>query len=163
MLHDQQIERMRKLGVSASFLIGHVHYWGVWMRDRVFGPARVQHLCRCRSVEQAGVSFTLHSDFMVTDPDPLHMIEMAVTRRTWKEPDYILAPQERIPVETAIRAVTSEAAWQLFSEHEIGSLEVGKFADMVVLDADPRAVAPDDIKNIKVLETWMNGNRVYSA
>jgi predicted amidohydrolase YtcJ len=104
MLHDEQIERMRKLGVSASFLIGHVHYWGVWMRDRVFGPARVQHLCRCRSVEQAGVSFTLHSDFMVTDPDPLRMIEMAVTRRTWQEPEFVLNPAERISVESATRA-----------------------------------------------------------
>lgn len=162
-LHDEQIARMRDLNVSASFLIGHVHYWGVAMRDDVFGVEKAQLLDRCRSVEEAGVGFTLHSDFMVTDPVPLHMIEMAVTRRTWKEPDYVLAPQERISVETAIRAVTSEAAWQLFSEHEIGSLEAGKFADMVILDADPRTVAPDEIKNITVLETWMNGTRVYAA
>jgi predicted amidohydrolase YtcJ len=162
-LHDEQIQRMKDLNVSASFLIGHVHYWGVAMRDDVFGEEKAQLLDRCKSVEDAGVGFTLHSDFMVTDPVPLHMIEMAVTRRTWKEPDYVLAPQERISVESAIRAVTSEAAWQLFSEHEIGTLEPGKFADMVVLDADPRSVPSDDIKSIKVLETWMNGNKVYSA
>jgi hypothetical protein len=163
MLHNEQIERMRKLGVSASFLIGHVHYWGVWMRDRVFGPARVQHLCRCRSVEQAGVSFTLHSDFMVTDPDPLHMIEMAVTRRTWQEPQFVLNPAERISVESAIRAVTSEAAWQLFSEHEVGSLEPGKLADLVILDRDPRKVDPEAIHSIRVTETWMDGKRTYVA
>ena len=109
----------------------------------------------------AGVGFTLHSDFMVTDPAPLHMIEMAVTRRTWKEPDYVLAPQEKISVESAIRAVTSEAAWQLFSEQEIGSLETGKFADLVILDKDPRKVPGDTIKDIKVLETWMDGRQVY--
>lgn len=163
MLHDDQIARMKDLGVSASFLIGHVHFWGVWMRDRVFGPARVNHLGRCRSVEQAGVGFTLHSDFMVTDPDPLHMIEMAVTRRTWKEPDFVLNPAERISVESAIRAVTSEAAWQLFSEHEIGSLEPGKLADLVILDEDPRKVPVDAIRRIRVLETWMDGTRVYAA
>lgn len=162
-LHDEQIRRMKDLNVSASFLIGHVHYWGVAMRDYVFGEEKAQLLDRCKSVEDAGVGFTLHSDFMVTDPVPLHMIEMAVTRRTWKEPDYVLAPQERISVESAIRAVTSEAAWQLFSEQEIGTLEAGKFADMVILEADPRAVEPDTIKGIKVLETWMNGNRVYAA
>ena len=133
------------------------------MRDEVFGPEKAQLLDRCRSVEKAGVSFTLHSDFMVTDPLPLHMIEMAVTRRTWKEPDYVLAPQERISVESAIRAITSEAAWQLFSEKEIGSLEVGKFADLVILDKDPRKVPTDTIKNIKVLETWMDGKQVYRA
>lgn len=162
-LHDEQIQRMKDLNVSASFLIGHVHYWGVAMRDDVFGEEKAQLLDRCKSVEDAGVGFTLHSDFMVTDPVPLHMIEMAVTRRTWKEPDYVLAPQERISVESAIRAVTSEAAWQLFSEHEVGSLEVGKYADMVILDADPRTVEPDMIKSIKVLETWMGGNKVYAA
>jgi predicted amidohydrolase YtcJ len=162
-LHDEQIARMRDLGVSASFLIGHVHYWGVAMRDEVFGPDKAQLLDRCRSVEQAGIGFTLHSDFMVTDPNPLHMIEMAVTRRTWKEPDYVLAPQETISVESAIRAMTSEAAWQLFSEHEIGSLEAGKLADLVILDTDPRRVDPDTIKDIGIVETWMDGARVYSA
>ena len=113
--------------------------------------------------EKAGVGFTLHSDFMVTDPVPLHMIEMAVTRKTWKEPDYVLAPQERISVESAIRAMTYEAAWQLFSDHEVGSLEPGKFADMVIIDKDPRTVDPDTIKNIKVLETWMDGRQTYVA
>jgi predicted amidohydrolase YtcJ len=162
-LHDDQIERMKRLGVSASFLIGHVHYWGVAMRDQVFGEQKSQLLDRCRSLEIAGVGFTLHSDFMVTDPDPLHMIEMAVTRKTWKEPEYVLAPDERISVETAIRAVTSEAAWQLFSEHEVGSLEVGKLADLVILDKDPRTVAPDEIKDIRVMETWMDGTQVYKA
>ena len=162
-LHDEQITRMKKLGVSASFLIGHVHYWGVAMRDEVFGEEKAQLLDRCRSAEEAGVGFSLHSDFMVTDPDPLHMIEMAVTRKTWKEPDYVLAPQERISVESAIRALTSEAAWQLFSEHEIGSLEPGKLADLVILDKDPREVNPDAIKDIKVVETWMDGKQVYRA
>ena len=162
-LHDEQIARMKELGVSASFLIGHVHYWGVAMRDEVFGEEKAQLLDRCHSLEEAGVGFTLHSDFMVTDPVPLHMIEMAVTRTTWKEPDYVLAPNERIPVETAIRSLTSEAAWQLYSEHEIGSLEPGKLADMVILDEDPREVDPDRIKDIKVLETWMDGKRVFVA
>ena len=162
-LHDDQIQRMKALGVSASFLIGHVHYWGVAMRDDVFGEEKAQLLDRCRSLEDEGISFTLHSDFMVTDPNPLHMIEMAVTRTTWKEPDYVLAPQERISVESAIRAITSEAAWQLYSDHEFGSLEVGKFADLVILAADPREVDPSRISDIEVLETWMDGKRVFSA
>lgn len=162
-LHDEQIARMQELGVSASFLIGHVHYWGVAMRDEVFGEEKAQLLDRCGSCEKAGVGFTIHSDFMVTDPVPLHMIEMAVTRKTWKEPGYVLAPGERIPVETAIRAVTSEAAWQLNSEHEVGSLEPGKLADFVILDEDPRSVEVDTIKDIDVLETWLDGARIFAA
>jgi predicted amidohydrolase YtcJ len=161
MLHDEQIARMKALGVSASFLIGHVHYWGVWMRDRVFGPERANRLGRLRSAEEAGVGYTIHSDFMVTDPDPLHMIQMAVTRRTWKEPDFVLNASEQVSVESAIRAITSEAAWQLSSEHEIGSLEVGKLADMVILDQDPRKVPAGRIKDIRVVQTWMDGQQVY--
>ncbi|MHA1164837.1 MAG: amidohydrolase [Alphaproteobacteria bacterium] len=162
-LHDEQIARMKELGVSASFLIGHVHYWGVAMRDKVFGEAKAKLLDRCRSAEKGGVGFSLHSDFMVTDPNPLHMIEMAVTRKTWKEPDYVLAPDETISVESAIRGVTSEAAWQLYSEHEVGSLEAGKLADLVILDKDPRKVDPDTIKDIRVIETWMDGMHVFKA
>ena len=160
-LHDEQIEKMKELGVSASFLIGHVHYWGTFMRDSVFGPEKVQLLDRCASVEKAGISFTLQSDFAVVYPDMLKMVEIAVVRNTFKEPDYILAPQERISVESAIRAITSEAAWQVMNEDKIGSLEVGKYADMVILEKDPRKVEPTEISEIQVLETWVNGKPVY--
>jgi len=162
-LHDAQITRMKELGVSASFLIGHVYYWGVDFRDNIFGEEKAQLLDRCRSVEEAGISYTLHSDYTVTEALPLQMIQTAVTRQTWKEPDFILAPQERISVESAIRALTSAAAWQLMSEHEVGSLEAGKFADFVILEEDPRQVDPFMIKDIRVIETWMNGDRVFLA
>jgi predicted amidohydrolase YtcJ len=88
---------------------------------------------------------------------------MAVTRRTWQEPQFVLAPGERVSVASAIRAVTAEAAWQLRSEHEVGSLEKGKLADFVILDKDPRRVDPERIKDIAVLETWMDGEQVFSA
>lgn len=160
-LHNEQIEKMKELGVSASFLIGHVHYWGTFMRDSVFGPEKVQLLDRCASVEKAGISFTLQSDFAVVQPDMLKMVEIAVVRNTFKEPEYILAPQERISVESAIRAITSEAAWQLMVEEKVGSLEVSKYADMVILEEDPRKVEPTRISEIAILETWLNGKKVY--
>lgn len=162
-LHDDQIARMKTHGVTASFLIGHVHYWGVAMRDEIFGPDKAKLLDRCASLERAGVDYTIHSDFFVTDPNPLHMIEMAVTRQSWKEPDFALAPEECASRESAIRAMTSTAAWQIGSEDEIGSLEAGKFADFVILDANPATVSPDKIKDIKVLETWMGGQQTYAA
>jgi predicted amidohydrolase YtcJ len=71
---------------------------------------------------------------------------------------------EKLPsVETAIRAVTSEAAWQLFSDHAVGSLEAGKLADFVILEKDPRTVEVDKIKNIRVLETRMDGAKILEA
>ena len=162
-LHDDQIEKMKELGVSASFLIGHVHYWGTTMRDKVFGPEKVQLLDRCASVEKAGINYSVQSDFAVTEPNMLKLAEIAVTRKTFKEPDYVLNPDERISVESAIRAITINAAWQMMVEDIVGSLEAGKYADYVILENDPRKVEPSKISEIKVLETWLNGKKVYSA
>jgi len=162
-LHDEQIARIRELGMGPSFLINHVYYWGHFMRDDVFGPEKVQLLDRCRSVEEAGIVWTIHSDSPVSPLGSLHKIRVAVTRDLWKEPDTILAPAERVSVEAAIRSVTTNAAWQCHSEHEIGSLEPGKLADFVVLDQDPRRVEPKAISGIRVAETWMNGEQVFRA
>ena len=81
----------------------------------------------------------------------------------WREPESVLAPEECVSVERAIRAVTRDAAWQCHSEHEIGSLEPGKFADLAILEEDPRKVDPVRIKDIRVSETWMNGRQVWQG
>jgi len=162
-LHDEQIARMQALGVVPSFLINHVHYWGKVMRDEVFGPDKVQLLDRCAAVEKAGLNWVIHTDAPVSPLGTLHKIRVAVARDLWAEPGTVLAPQERVSVEAAIRAVTRNAAWACHSEHEIGSLEEGKLADLVILDQDPRAVEATAISDIGVAETWMNGERVFQA
>jgi predicted amidohydrolase YtcJ len=162
-LHDEQIERIRDLGMGPSFLINHVYYWGHAMRDDVFGPEKVELLDRCAAVERAGVKWTIHSDAPVSPLGTLHKIRVAVVRDLWREPDTVLAPQERVSVEAAIRAVTSNAAWQCHSESEIGSLEPGKLADLVILDEDPRRVEPKAISDIGVSETWMDGKQVFAS
>lgn len=162
-LQDDQIARMQALGVSPSFLIHHVHYWGHVMRDRVFGPEKVKLLDRCRAVEEAGLSWVMHTDAPVSPLGSLHKIRVAVARDLWKEPETVLAPGERVPVEAAIRAVTRNAAWLCHSEDEIGSLEPGKLADLVVLEEDPRRVEPEKISDIRVSQTWMDGERVHGA
>jgi predicted amidohydrolase YtcJ len=159
-LHDDQIRRMKALGMVPSFLIHHVHYWGHVMRDQVFGPEKVQLLDRCDSVEKAGLNWVLHTDAPVAPLGTLHKIRVAVVRDLWKEPETILAPDERVSVEAAIRAVTRNAAWACHSEQEIGSLEPGKLADLVILEDDPRTVAPTAISDIGISETWMDGRRV---
>ena len=63
----------------------------------------------------------------------------------------------------AIRAQTIDAAWQLFADDVIGSLEVGKYADMVVLSADPRAVPPEQIADLEVRGTFLAGRQVYGT
>ncbi len=162
-LHDDHIERIAKMGLSPSFLIGHVYYWGQAMRDKVFGHSKACLLDRTAACEEKGIRWTIHSDEPVTEMGPLRCVENAVTRKMWKEPETILAPEECISVEAALRSITRDAAWQCHSDHEVGTLEAGKFADIVILDDDPRTVDPNKISEINVLETWMGGKRVYSA
>jgi predicted amidohydrolase YtcJ len=159
-LHDDQIKRMHSLGMVPSFLIHHVHYWGHVMRDEVFGPEKVQLLDRCRSVEKAGLNWVMHTDAPVAPLGTLEKIRVAVARDLWKEPETILAPDERVSVEAAIRSVTRNAAFACHSEKEVGSLEPGKLADLVILEEDPRKVEPTTIPDIQISETWMNGSRV---
>jgi predicted amidohydrolase YtcJ len=160
-LHDEQIRRMAALGMVPSFLINHVHYWGHVMRDEVFGPDKVQLLDRCKSVEDAGLNWVMHTDAPVSPLGSLHKLRVAVARDFWKEPETILAPGERVGIEAAIRAITRNAAWACHSDHEIGSLEPGKLADLVILEDDPRKVEPVRISGIGISETWMDGERVY--
>jgi predicted amidohydrolase YtcJ len=118
-------------------------------------------LDRTASCAAAGIRWTVHSDEMVTPMGPLRCIHNTVTRSLWREPEFVLNPDERVGVEAAIRSMTSDAAWQCHSDHEIGTLEPGKFADFVVLDQDPREVDPEALLDIEVLETWMDGERRF--
>ena len=153
---------MQFFGISPSFLIGHVYYWGKAFIDDIFGAEKSAKLDRTASCEAAGIRWTLHSDDPVTEMGPLRCIENAVTRSMWKSEE-LLSAEECISVDAALRAATLDAAWQCHSDHEIGSLESGKYADLVVLGSDPREVEPGKIHEIEVLETWVHGERVYGV
>jgi hypothetical protein len=160
-VQDDQLAALRELGISCSFLIAHVRYWGSAFVDRVFGSEKAAKLDRAGSFERAAIPFSLHSDYSVSSLSPLAMVEVAMTREMYGSDGEVLSEAEVPSLEAALRAVTSVPAWQMLSEHEIGSLEPGKFADMVVLARDPRDVAPTELAEIEVLQTWINGHRVH--
>lgn len=153
---DEHFEKMRKYGITPSFLIGHVHYWGRAFRERIFGPEKAARLDATASALKAGVRFTLHSDYDVTEIGPLRCMENAVTR-IMRDGGEVLAPDERIDVEQAIRSMTIDAAYQARMDHAVGTLDPGKYADLVVLDEDPMAVDPTRLSKISVRETWVEG------
>jgi hypothetical protein len=155
---DEHFAKMAELGISPSFLIGHVHYWGRAFRDRIFGPVKAARLDATASASRAGVRYTVHSDFDVTEIGPLRCIENAVTR-VMRDGGEVLAPEECIPVEQALRTMTIDAAWQAHSDHITGSLEPGKYADLVILDEDPLKVDPNKLSQIGVRETWVEGQK----
>jgi predicted amidohydrolase YtcJ len=155
-----QFQRAARLGVHPSLFIKHVFFWGDALIDELFGEDHGAHWMSAKSALDAGLKISFHNDGMVTPPDPLGNIATAVTRKA-KGSGRVLAPEQRITVEQAVRAHTIDAAWQLHLDQEIGSLEVGKSADLVVLSADPHAVGADELKNITVEATYLRGRQTY--
>jgi predicted amidohydrolase YtcJ len=158
-MRPDQMQRAAELGVTCSLFVDQIHYWGDIIVDGLFGPEHGSTWMPAGSAVAAGLRISLHNDPPVTPEEPLRNISVAVTRKA--PSGRVLAPEERLTVEQAIRAQTIDAAWQLFSDNEIGSLEVGKCADMVVLSADPRTVPPEDIAGLEVRATFLAGRQVY--
>ena len=158
-IRPEQLQRAADLGVSCSIFVDQIHYWGDVIVDGLFGPERGSRWMPAGSAVATGMRISLHNDPPVTPEEPLRNIGVAVTRTA--PSGRVLAPEERLTVEQAIRAQTIDAAWQLFADDVIGSLEVGKYADMVVLSADPRTVPPQRIADLEVRATFLAGRQVY--
>jgi hypothetical protein len=105
--------------------------------------------------------FSTHHDAPVAFPDSMRVLSATVTRRS-RSGD-IIGPEHRVPVMTALKAMTIWPAWHHFEDDRKGSLEPGKLADLVVLSADPLTVAPDDLAAIRVVETIKDGVTVFDA
>ncbi|QBR70839.1 twin-arginine translocation pathway signal protein [Beijerinckiaceae bacterium] len=162
LLHPEQMDKMVELGISPSFTIGHVYYWGDSFQKTIFGPERAKLIDLCASVVKKGMRLSLHSDYNVTPIGPLRYVSNAVTRNL-RGTTQTLNPTEALTPMQALRAVTIDAAWQCHMDDIVGSLEVGKCADFVLLDRDPTKVPPAEIMDIPVHETWLGGMRRFSA
>jgi predicted amidohydrolase YtcJ len=102
---------------------------------------------------------TIHSDNPMTPIGPLRVMQTSMLRTPRKggEP---LAPSERLTIDQALRAMTTNAAWQLGVEEDRGSLEQGKAADLVVLSRNPLDTPAEQFGDIEVLGTWIDGQPV---
>ncbi len=162
LVNKTALDRIKLLGISPSFLIGHVGYWGYVFRNAIF-EEKAELLDVCQSAIQKGICITLHSDSSVTPVGPLRFMEQACTRIMEKDPlKSVLNEKERISREEALKVITCNAAWQCHAEKWVGSLEEEKMADYIILNEDPiTRASPVGIRNIPVLETWVGGRRVY--
>jgi predicted amidohydrolase YtcJ len=158
-IRTDQLRRAAGLGVTCSIFVDQIHYWGDVIVDGLFGGERGSRWMPAGSAVATGMRISLHNDPPVTPEEPLRNISVAVTRTA--PSGRVLAPEERLTVEQAIRAQTIDAAWQLFADDVTGSLEVGKYADLVVLSADPRTVPPEQIADLEVRATFLAGRQVY--
>ncbi len=162
-LRPAEIPRFAKLGVIASMQPYHAIDDGRWAEKRI-GQTRCHGAYAFRSLLEAGARLAFGSDWDVAPLSPVLGIYAASTRRTidGKNPGGWY-PEQRITAEQALRAYTSGAAYAAFEEKEKGTLEVGKFADFVVLSADPLSIPPAQIETIAVEMTVVGGRVVSGA
>lgn len=160
-IREDQLDRLQKLGIMPSFFHDHVYYWGDWYSDVVFGPERASRISPLASAAKRGMRFTMHQDCPVGPPNAMLMLDTAVNRRT--RTGRPLGTEYAVDVMTALKAITIDAAYQCFDEKIKGSLEPGKYGDMVILDRDPLTVPKETIRNIQVLATIKEGQIIYQA
>jgi len=158
MAREDQLDAMKELGIIPSFFSLHTYYWGDRHRDIFLGRERAYRISPAQSAHQRGLRFTIHTDTPVVPMDPLLLVWSAVNRISTGG-DIIGAEQRITPLE-ALRAVTSDAAWQHFDENRTGSIESGKLADLVILAESPLRF-PLHIRDIQVLETIVGGQTIY--
>jgi predicted amidohydrolase YtcJ len=153
-----QLERMKRLGVTPTFFSAHVYYWGDRHRDVFLGPERAARISPAASALALGLRFSTHLDAPVVPIDSMLQLWAPVARET--SSGRVLGPEERISAEQALRAMTSDAAWQLRMEDEIGSIRPGRKADLVILSDNPLEPSVD-LRSIAVERTVANGVTIY--
>lgn len=159
-IREDQLDRCKKLGVTLTFFTLHAYYWGDRHRDVFLGPERAFRQNPMRSALNRGLVVTSHCDIPVVPLTPFLSIWACVNRLS--SSGAVMGPEQRISVIEALRAHTINAAWQNFQDHEKGSLEVGKYADMAVLDTDPFACPPEALRDIGVTMTLLDGKTVFT-
>ncbi|WP_429158581.1 amidohydrolase [Aeromonas media] len=154
-----QVASFQRLGIFPSFFPMHTFYWGDWHSDSVLGKERAQHISPTGWARELGMIFTSHHDSPVALPDAMRVYYATVNRisRTGRP----IGPDQRVSALDGLKAQTLWAATQYKEEHDKGSLEVGKLADMVVLSANPLKVKPETLADIRIEETIKEGVSIY--
>ena len=160
-VREDQLDRIKRLGVVPSFFVVHTYFWGDRHYEMFLGQDRAERISPLRSALKRGIPFSNHNDTFVTPIDPLLSVWSAVNRRT--SGGRILGENQTIPVMDALRSVTSWAAYQACEERIKGSLEPGKLADFVILEANPLTVAKESIKDIGISATIVGDEVVYGS
>lgn len=153
-----QFVRAAALGVTVSLFVDHITYWGDVLVDDLFGPEHGGAWADAGAAFAAGHRATFHNDGWVTPNEPFRNMAVAETRtaRSGRR----MPGGTGVTREQALRAHTANAAWQLFSEHETGTLAPGLFADFVVVDRDPVSAPVGELPETPVRATYLAGTQV---
>lgn len=161
LMTSAQIDRALKLGVAGSFYNKLFDEWGEVITGQLFEPNLLEPFLPSGTASRKGMRISYHCDSPMTRPDALGCIAFGVTRKTVR--GTVIGAGEAMAVTDALRAMTIDAAYQLRMDDIVGSIEEGKYADLVVLAQDPRATDPGELRSINVLGTYLAGERKAGA
>jgi predicted amidohydrolase YtcJ len=157
-----QFKRAEALGVTVSLAPFQYIYWGDLLDGTMFPSELGSQWQRVGDAFKANIHTSFHNDGLVSPPDTLRNIQHMVTRTT--DSGKVHGANQAVTMEQALKASTINGAYQLMRDKEIGSLEVGKYADLVELSADLTAVKPEEITTkVKVQGTWLGGKKINTA
>ncbi|HBY61516.1 MAG TPA: amidohydrolase [Solibacterales bacterium] len=162
-IHPDDVARFAKLGVLPSMQPIHADPGTIEVWSAAVGEKRLPLAFAWRSLEQSGARLVFASDWPAAiSVDPIRGLHNAVNRRTTTGlPPGGWIPEQRVPVETALRAYTANGAYASFDEGRKGILRPGMLADVVVLSEDPTRIAPERLHEIRVRMTVFDGRVIY--
>ena len=155
-----QVAKAQRLGLGVCHTMSHVWNWGAAFEDWVLGKERGSRIDPVGDDVKLGVTYAFNADAPLVPVNPLQDAQGAFSRKV-KGTERVIGKEQAVDLEQALRGITTNAAKLLMMEDTIGSLEVGKSADLVILDRNPCGLA--DLTEIKVLETWLQGSRVFQC
>lgn len=159
-LRDDLLEDMSELGavavVQPRFIISD------WWAIHRLGPRRMKWLYRFRSMLEKNIPIAFSTDAPVESLNPWETIYAAITRGKYDDsPTYEYTASECLGLLESLDIYTRGSSYALHDENEIGTLLPGSYADFIVVDRDPPGLVDKEIKNVKILETYVGGKRVY--
>ena len=159
-VRPDQLEKYVDYKIMPSFFTEHCYYFGeTHLKNR--GREQTWFLSPMKTALRMGIRCQNHTDFNVSPIDQMFVLWTAVNRLS--RGGEVIGPDERVTPLQALRAITLDCAYMYKEENSKGSLEVGKLADLVILDKNPLTVEPMAIKDIKVVETIKEGKTIYTA
>lgn len=154
-----QLERMKELNVIPSFYVPAIYLAGDEQYSTYLGPERCNTYNPIKTALKMGLHPTFHTDCPVMPADPLMSLQTAVTRKT--KSGKVIGEEECLTIYEALLCSTLYSAYQNHEEDVKGSLEVGKFADFVVLDRNPLDTPAEELSGIQVLKTIVSDKVIY--
>lgn len=160
-VREDQLDDMKKLGILPAFFPAHINVWGDGHYNKFLGPDRGERINPIRSALDRGMVYSSHNDAPVTRVNPLGLVWSSVTRLTNSQ--RVLGEAQKVSAYEALLGVTRYGAYQYHIEDRVGSIQPGLLGDLVILDKNPLECKPEEIKDIQVLSTWVNGKCVYNS